>query len=173
MVRPALIISRLDQAGCIVDFAHCRNTERARHNGDVRGRPAFLEYEPAQSFAVVVEERCRPHGARHDDGIFRQLLLGRRVILAHQDAHQPVGEIVKIVQTVAQIMIGSAQHARTRVGLHALDAGLGRETGHYGFADFVQPALVVREHAISFEHVTMFTAVGDVAMLDQPIQIFA
>ena len=99
--------------------------------------------------------------------------LRRRVILPHQDAHQPVGEIVKIVQAVAQIMIGGSQHARTRVRLHAFDAGLGGEAGHDRFANFVQPALVIRKHAIGFEHVTMLAAVGDVAMLDQPVEIFA
>ena len=40
-------------------------------------------------------------------------------------------------------------------------------------ADLVQPALVVREHAIGFEHVAVLAAFGDVAMLDQPVEIGA
>ena len=99
--------------------------------------------------------------------------LRRRVILPHQHAHQPVGEIVEIVQAVAQIGIGGAQHARAGVGLHALDAGFGGEAGHHRFAHLVQPALVVAEHAVGFEHVAMLAAVGDVAVLEQPVEIGA
>ena len=44
-------------------------------------------------------------------------------------AHQPVGEIVEIVQPLAQIGVGGAQHAGAGVGLHALDAGLGGQAG--------------------------------------------
>ena len=46
-----------------------------------------------------------------------------------QLAHQPVGEIVEVVQPLAQIGIGRAQHAGAGVGLHALDRGLGGEAG--------------------------------------------
>ena len=53
----------------------------------------------------------------------------RRVILAHQHAHQPVGEIVEVVQALAQIGIGGAQHARARIGLHAFDAGFRGQAG--------------------------------------------
>ena len=128
-------VARLDQAGGILDFADGRNAERARHDRDVRGRPAFLQHQAAQPLAVVVEQRRRAHGARDDDRVFRQLLFGRGVILAHQHAHQPVGEIIKVVQAVAQIMIGGAQHARARIGLHAFDAGFRGEAGHDGFAN--------------------------------------
>ena len=58
-----------------------------------------------------------------------RLLARRRVVLAEQLAHQPVGEIVEIVQALAQIGIGRAQHARAGVRLHALDRGLGGEAG--------------------------------------------
>ena len=37
----------------------------------------------------------------------------------------------------------------------------------------VQPALVVGEHAIGFEHVAMLAAVGNIAVLDQPVEIGA
>ena len=122
-------VARLDQAGGVGDLADRRNAERARHDRDVRGRPAFLQHQAAQPLAVVVEQRRRTHRARDQDGVFRQLLARRRVILAHQHAHQPVGEIVEVVQAVAQIGIGGAQHAGAGVGLHALDAGLGGEAG--------------------------------------------
>ena len=99
--------------------------------------------------------------------------LRRRVVLAHQHAHQPVGEIVEVVQAVAQIRIGGAQHARAGVGLHALDAGLGGEAGHHRLAHLVQPALVVAEHAVGFEHLAMLAAVGHVAVLEQAVEIGA
>ncbi len=95
------------------------------------------------------------------------------MILPHQHAHQPVGEIIKVVQAVAQIMIGGTQHARARIRLHAFDAGLRGEAGHDGLANSMQPTLIVREHAVGFEHVTMLATIGDVAMLDQPVEIFA
>ena len=78
-----------------------------------------------------------------------------------QLAHQPVGEIVEVVQPLAQIGIGGAQHAGAGVGLHALDAGFGGEAGHHRLAQPVQPALVMREHAVGFEHLAMLAAVGD------------
>ena len=139
----------------------------------MRGRPAFLQHQAAQPFAVVIEQRGRAHGARDHDGVLRQLLFARRVVLAHQDAHQPVGEIVEIVQAVAQIRVGGAQHARAGIGLHALDAGLGGQAGRHRLANPVQPALVVGEHAVGFEHVAMLAAVGEVAVLDQPVEIGA
>jgi len=95
------------------------------------------------------------------------------VILAHQHAHQPVGEIVEVVQAVAQIGVGGAQHARAGIGLHALDAGFGGEAGHHRLAHLVQPALVVAEHAVGLEHLAMLAAVGHLAVLEQAIEIGA
>ncbi len=166
-------IARLDQAGGVFDFADGRDAERARHDRDVRGRPAFLQDQAAQLLAVVVEQRRRAHRARHDNRIVRHLLAARRVVLAHQHPHQPVGEIVEIVQPVTQIGIGGAQHARARVRLNALDGGFSGEAGRHRLADAVQPALVVAEHAVGFEHVAMFAAVGDVAVLDHAVEIGA
>ena len=166
-------VARLDQAGGVVDLADRRDAERARHDRDMRGRPAFLQHQAAQPFAVVVEQRRRAHRAGDQDGVLRQLLARRRVVLAHQLAHQPVGEIVEVVQPLAQIGIGGAQHARAGVGLHALDAGLGGQAGHHRFAHLVQPALVVGEHAVGVEHLAVLAAVGDVAVLEQEVEIGA
>ena len=95
-----------------------------------------------------------------------KLVARRRVLQAHQLAHQPVGEIVEIVQPLAQIGIGGAQHAGAGVGLHALDAGFGGEAGADRLAHAVQPAAVMGEHAIGFEHVAVLAAVGDLAALE-------
>ena len=47
---------------------------------------------------------------RHDDGVARQIGGERPVRAAHQLAQQPVGEIVEIVQPVAQERVGLARH---------------------------------------------------------------
>ena len=135
--------------------------------------PPSSSTRPRRLLAVVVEQRRRPHGARHQDGVVGQLLARRRVVLAHQLAHQPVGEVVEIVQALAQIRIGHAQHAGAGVGLHALDGGFGGQAGHHRFAQPVQPAAVVGEHAVGFEHVAMLAAVGDVAALQHQVEVGA
>ncbi len=166
-------VALLDQAGGVGDFANRRNAERARDDRDMRRGPAFLQHQAAKPFAVVVEQRGRTHRTRHHDGVFRQMFLARCMILAHQHAHQPVGEIVEVVQAVAQIGIGGAQHARAGVGLYAFDAGLGREAGHHRLAHLMQPALVVTEHAIGFEHFAMLAAIGHLAMFEQAVEVGA
>ena len=48
----------------------------------------------------------------------------RTMVVAHEFADQPVGEIVQIVKTFAQVRVGLAQHARPCVALHLFDRGL-------------------------------------------------
>ena len=126
-------IARVGEAGGVGDLAHRGDAERARHDGDMRGRAAFLQHEAAQALAVVIEQRRRSHGAGDQHGVFRQALARRRVVLAEQLAHQPVGEVVEIMQPFAQIRIGDAQHPGAGVGLHALDRSLGGQAGAHGF----------------------------------------
>ena len=114
-------VARIDDAGRIGDLADRRDAERARDDRNMRGRPAFLQHQAAQLLAVVVEQRCRAHRARHEDRVIRQLLARGRVVASDKLAHQPVGEIVEIVQPLAQIRVGLAHHAGAVVGLHALD----------------------------------------------------
>ena len=77
------------------------------------------------------------------------------------------------MQPLAQIGVGDAQHAGAGVGLHALDAGLGGQAGDHRLAQPVQPALVVREHAVGVEHVAVLAAVGDIAALQHEVEIGA
>jgi len=67
------------------------------------------------------------------------------VIPPHQLPHQAVAEVLEVVQAVAQIRIGGAQHARAGVGLHAFDGGLRGEAGGDGFVRF---ALIENEQRI-------------------------
>ena len=149
------------------------NAERPRHDGDVRMRSAFLEDQAAQPLAVVVEQRGRPHRAGNQDGILRQALARRRVVAAGELAHQAIGEVVEIVQSLAQERIGLPQHARARVGLHALDRRLRGEPGHHRLLELVHPAAVVGKHAIGFEHVAVLAALDHVAMLEELVEIGA
>ena len=75
-------VARIDEAGGVGDLADRRDAERARDDRDVRGRAAFLQHQAAQPLAVVVEQRRRPHRARDQDRVLRQLLARRRVVLA-------------------------------------------------------------------------------------------
>ena len=83
------------------------DAERARHDGDMAGRAAFLEHQAAQLRAVVVEQRRRPHRARDEDGVVAAAARARGAwSWPDQLAQQPVGEIVEVVQPLAQIGIG-------------------------------------------------------------------
>ena len=164
-------IAGIGHAGGVGDLADRRDAERARDDRDVRVGPAFLQHEPAQPLAVVVEQRRRPHGAGDQDGVLRQAVARRRVVLAEQLVHQPVGELVEIVQALAQIGVGRAQHAGAGVRLHALDRGLGGEAGRHRLVQAVHPAAVVGEHAVGLEHVAVLAAVGDLAALEQHVEV--
>ena len=130
-VAPSTMIgvAGIGDAGGVGDLADRGDAERARDDGDVRVRAAFLQHQPAQALAVVFEQRRRAHRARHDHGVLRQPVARRRVVLAEQLVHQPVRQFVEIVQALAQIGIGRAQHAGAGVGLHALDRGFGGQAG--------------------------------------------
>ena len=93
------------------------------------------------------------------------------MLLAGELAHQPVREIVEIVQAVAQERIGLPQHAGARVGLDAFDGGLRREPGHDGFVQAAQPAAVGGEHAVGLEHVAMLAAGRHVAALEHHVEV--
>ena len=108
-------VARIGDAGGVVDVADRCDAERARDDGDVRIRAAFFQHQTAQALAVIIEQRRRPHRARDQDGVLRQVLARRRMIAAGELAHQAVGEIVEIVQALAQIRIGLPQHARAGI----------------------------------------------------------
>ena len=102
------------------------DAERPRHDGDMALRRRLLQHQAAQARAVVVEQLGGAHGAGDEDGVVRQIGPVAAVrAAARQDAQQAVGEIVEIVQPLAQYGIGLAQHARAGVVLHALDRRLG------------------------------------------------
>ena len=166
-------IAGIGDAGRVRHLADRGNAERARHDRDVRIGGAFLEHQSAQPLAVVVEQGGRPHRPGDQDGVVGQLLARGRVILSDQLPHQAIAEIFEVVQAVAQIGIGGAQHAGTGIGLHALDGGFRGETGRHRLLQPVRPAMVIGEHAIGFQHVAVIAAIGDVAALQHAVEIGA
>ena len=68
---------------------------------------------------------------------------------------QPIGEIVEVVQPIAQIGIGLALQLGARVVLHALDRRLRGQAAADRLAQPAQPAAVMRDHAEGFEHVAV------------------
>ena len=84
-----------------------------------------------------------------------------------EPVQQAVGEIVEIVQALAQVGVGLAQHAGAVVGLHPLHGGLRRQARGHRLAHAPEPALVVGEHAEGFQHLPVLAVMGHVATLDQ------
>ncbi len=158
------------KAGGVLDLADGCDAERARHDRDMRGRPAFFQHDAAQPLTVVFEQRRRTHRARHDDRVLGQPVARRRIVLTEQLVHQAVRQLVEVVQALAQIGVGRAQHAGARIGLHALDRGLGGEAGADRLVEPMHPAAVIGEHAVGFEHVAVLTAVRDLAALQQQVE---
>ena len=84
------------------------------------------------------------------------------MILAHEDAKQPVGKVVEVVQAVAQERVGLALQTGAHVTLHLLDRSLGRQTVADRFLHAPHPAAVIGEHTVGLEHVAMLAGLGDV-----------
>ena len=122
-------IAGLDRVEHALGLADGGDAERTRHDGDMARGTAFLQHQAAQALAVVVEELGRAHGAGDEDGVLRQIAGRRRADPAGQHAQQPIGEIVDIVQPLARVGIGLAQHAGARVVAHALHRGFGGQAG--------------------------------------------
>ncbi len=166
-------VAGIGDAGRVRDFADGGNAERARHDRDVGIGGAFFQHQAAQPLAVIVEQCRRAHRARDQDRVVGQLFTRRRVVLADQLPHQAVAEILEVVQAVAQIRIGRAQHAGAGVGLHAFDGGFRGEAGGDRLMQLVRPAMVVGEHAVGFQHLAVLAAFGDVAALQHAVEIGA
>ena len=93
--------------------------------------------------------------------------------MAEQLAQQTIGEVVEIVQPLAQIGVGLPQHAGAGVGLDALDRRLRGQSGHHGFFELVHPAAVMGKHPIGFQHVAVLAAFRHVAVFEHRVEIGA
>ena len=159
------LVDPLDHAA---RFADGGNAERPGDDGDVALTAGVFEDQPAQAGAVVVEQVGRAHAARDEYRIVGQVGDGPAASLtAGQDAQQAVGERIEILEPLVPVGIGLAQHAGTRVVLDALDRGLGRHAAPDRLLHAPQPAAIVREHAVGFEHLAMFAGGAQLALLQQ------
>ena len=73
---------------------------RARDDGDMRGRGRIFEHQAGKLFAAVIEQLRRPHRARDQHGVVRQIAAA--VAVACQMPQQAAREIFEIVQPLAQ-----------------------------------------------------------------------
>ncbi len=62
-------VDALDDPGCLADRG---DAQRLGDDGDVALPATVLDDQSAQTFAVIVEQLRRPHGARDEDGVRRQ-----------------------------------------------------------------------------------------------------
>jgi len=166
-------IARIGDAGCVLDVADSRNAKRPRHDSDMRVRSALFKHQAAQALAVIIKKRRRTHRAGNENGVFRQALARGSMIAAGELAHQTIGEVVKVVQSLAQKRIGLPQHPGPGIGLHALHGGLGGKPGHHRFFELVHPAAVIGEHPIRFQDIAMFAALDHVAVLEHFVEASA
>ncbi len=93
------------------------------------------------------------------------------MILSDQLPHQAMAEVFEVVQPIAQIGIGRAQHAGAGIGLDAFDRGFRGEARGHRLMQLVRPAVIVGEHPVGFKHIAVLAAVGDVAALQHAIEI--
>ena len=82
--------------------------------------------------------------------------------LFDEHPEQPVGEVVEIVQPLAQERVGLALQAGAGVALHLLDGGFRREAVADRLVHAAHPAAVMGEHAIGFEDVAMLALDADI-----------
>ncbi len=132
-----------------------RDGERAGDDGGVAADRAFLEHHRAQR-AAIVEQLARADVARHEDCVVGQL--AAVALVAGEEAEQPVGEVVEVVQPLAEIGVGGARHAGTGGGLLLFHRDLGGEPAVDAGFHAPDPALVVGEHAVGVQDVAVFAA---------------
>ena len=90
---------------------------------------------------------------------------------ARQQAQQAIGEVVDIVQPVAQPRVGHAQHAGAGVVAHALHRGLRGQAGEQRLVEAPPPAVIVGEHAERLEHLAMLAGARHVAALQHRVDL--
>ncbi len=160
------VVARLTHRNYIFGLPDCHQPHRARHDGHMRRRRAILEHHGPQFGAVIFEQFGRAHIARHQNGVVGHFLAGHRAV-GCQNAQQPVCQIVEIVQTLANIGIGLAQHARAGVVLHTLNRSFRREARIDRLLEPAHPAPIMGKHAIGLEDVAVIGRDLHIARIEQ------
>ena len=87
--------------------------------------------------------------------------------LSGQDAQQAVGEVVEIVQPLAQVGVAHLRHAGARLALFLFHRRFGRQTEVDVLFHAPAPALGVGKHAIGFKDFHLFLVAGARGALEQ------
>ena len=122
----------------------------------MHGRRAFLENHAAQTPSIIVEKLGRADAAAHQDDVVRQIGAGRRAVAllaGDQMLQQAIGNVLKVVQALAQIRIADLGHADPGVLMHLLHRRLGRQTRLDGLGDARRPSGVLGKHPVGFQHI--------------------
>ena len=129
--------------------------------------PASSTTSPRKPRTVIVEQRRRAHRARHQNGVFRQLVRQQNQALAGELMHQAIGDVGQVVQPIAQVRVGLALQLRPGVVLDPLDRRLRGQAGAHRLAQPAQPAAIVRDHAERLQDVAVLAADAVVVAVDQ------
>ena len=109
--------------------------------------------ESEQPVAAVIQQFGRPHLARHQHGIARNIL---KRFVAGKVAQQSPRKIVEVVGPFAHHRVAGTDDADAHFVLHAFHRRFGREPGAHGIAHALAPSLIVRKQAIGFDHLAAF-----------------
>ena len=94
-----------------------------------------------------------------------------RAVGAQQVLQQPVAQVVEVGVALADVGIANLGHALAGIQQDALHRRLGGQAAVDGFADPLEPAAVLGEHAIGLEDLERFTRLGEIAPGDQVIEL--
>ena len=137
---------------------HQRNGQRPRDNRGVRTDRAFFKHDPRQ-FPPIGQQFTRSDVARDQDRVLGHLGAGF-MALTGQDAQQPVGKVIQILQPFAQIGVRHGLQARARDRLFLFNRGLGAEAAIDVLFHPAHPAARIGEHAIGLKHLQLFGVAG-------------
>jgi hypothetical protein len=138
------------QRGNAGDLAHHRNAHGAGNDHHMAGNGPIFENKSADRSPWIVKQFRCPHGAGHDDGVLRQTLAAGHK--TGQLPEQPVGEVVEIMQPLAQIGIRHVDHAGSGVALHLLHRRLAGQSVADRFLELAHPAAIMGKHPVGFEN---------------------
>ena len=153
-------VAVLRLAGDALGLDDQRDRQRPGDDGGVAADRAFLEHDAAE-LAAVVEELARPDVAGDEDGVVGEVA-AVALVAAGEEPEQAVGEVVEVVQPLAQVGVGRARHAGAGGGLLLLDRDLGGEAEVDRGLHPPDPALVVGEHPVGVQNVAVLAGGGEV-----------
>ena len=162
-------VTGFDPAQHVLRTPDNRNVERARDHRDMRIGRAFFEHQALEAFPIVIEQLGRPHIARDQDELVRQVDDRRAGRMAGKVPLQAIGQVFEVGQALAQIRVGRLVEAHAHIALHLLHRRFGGEAAFDRLGDTLHPALIRREHAIGLEDVAMLAIAGDIRCFEQRI----